>query len=72
MKILDSLDIYTPEKRKNLNKNVLTCNHQIKGEPSELPKPDALGKFIGRQARERQSLMRSVVVFQQKHLQKLQ
>jgi SRSO17 transposase len=29
------------------------CNHQITGEHSELHKPDALGKFIGRQARER-------------------
>jgi len=46
-KALDLLKAGTAPKIINI------CNHQIKGEHYELHKPDALGKFIGRQARER-------------------
>ena len=42
-----------PEIGLELLKNAVNCNHQIKGEQYELHKPDALGKFIGRQSRER-------------------
>ncbi len=48
------------------------CISHEKVEQCQLHKPNALGEFIGRQARAGQSLMRTVVVLDRKQVQKFQ
>jgi hypothetical protein len=54
------------------NEITVFCISHEKVKQCRLHKPDALGEFIGRQARAGQSLMRTVVVLGQKQVQKFQ